>query len=74
MLQNEYSLANFGFDTAENEPLKVWGYVVWGSHPPNLGVNQPSKHLSGGGRAPEDVRRGERRSRDAYAAGGVDEV
>ena len=25
MLQNAYLLANFGFDTAENEPLKVWG-------------------------------------------------
>ena len=27
MLQNEYLLAKFGFDTAENEPLKVWGVI-----------------------------------------------
>ena len=25
MLKNEYLLAKIGFDTAENEPLKVWG-------------------------------------------------
>ena len=24
MLQNEYVLANIGFDTGENEPSKVW--------------------------------------------------
>ena len=27
MLQNEYLFAKFGFDTAENEPLKVWGLI-----------------------------------------------
>ena len=27
MLQNEYLVAKFGFDTAENEPLKVWGLI-----------------------------------------------
>ena len=26
-LSNEYFLAKFGFDTAENEPLEVWGKI-----------------------------------------------
>ena len=28
-LSNEYFLAKFGFDTAENGPSKVWRYGVW---------------------------------------------
>ena len=31
-LSNEYLVANFGFDTAENEPLKVWAPVVSTRH------------------------------------------
>ena len=31
MLQNEYLVANIGFDTAENEPLKVLGAVAVGA-------------------------------------------
>ena len=27
MLSNEYLVAKFGFDTEENEPLKVWGVI-----------------------------------------------
>ena len=27
MLSNEYLVAKFGFDTEENEPLKVWGVM-----------------------------------------------
>ena len=27
MLQNEYLLAKIGLDTAENEPLQVWGVI-----------------------------------------------
>ena len=26
-LSNEYLIAKIGFDTAENEPLKVWGLI-----------------------------------------------
>ena len=39
ILQDDYSLANVGFDTAENEPSKVWyegvtrcGYNAWIPH------------------------------------------
>ena len=28
MLQNEYLVAKIDFDTAENEPLKIWGELL----------------------------------------------
>ena len=33
-LSNEYLLAKFGFDTAENEPLKVWGVIQFNIQSP----------------------------------------
>ena len=36
----EYLIAKIGFDTAENEPLKVWGYGVWDMDPGIPGVNR----------------------------------
>ena len=33
-LSNEYLLAKFGFDTAENEPLEVWGKIQFNIHLP----------------------------------------
>ena len=39
-LSNEYLLAKIGVDTAENEPLEVWGKLQFNIHhlPPNLGM------------------------------------
>ena len=34
MLQNEPLVAIVAVHTAGNEPLKVWGYGVWGIDPP----------------------------------------
>ena len=33
-LSNEYLLAKIGVDTAENEPLEVWGKIQFNSHLP----------------------------------------
>ena len=33
-LSNEYLLANIGVDTAENEPLEVWGKFQFNIHSP----------------------------------------
>ena len=39
MLQNEYSLAKIGLDTAENELLKVWGSLKFQYRNSNLSRN-----------------------------------
>ena len=41
MLQNEYLLAEIGFDTAENELSKVRGFLIG-----NVGVMLASRHCS----------------------------
>ena len=40
-----YLLANFGFDTAENGPSRVWRYGVWTPQPP--GVDRRNQYRSG---------------------------
>ena len=32
MQQNEYLLAKIGVDTAENEPLQIWGVIQFNIH------------------------------------------
>ena len=32
MLKNEYLVAKIGVDTAENEPLQVWGVIQFNIH------------------------------------------
>ena len=32
MLKNEYLVAKIGLDTAENEPLQVWGVIQFNIH------------------------------------------
>ena len=39
-----YLLAKIGFDTAENEPLEVWGYGVGGIEPPTP-MGQPAQEI-----------------------------
>jgi len=38
-LSNEYLLAKIGVDTAENEPLEVWGKIFNIIHWVSLGIN-----------------------------------
>ena len=47
-LSNEYLLAKIGVDTAENEPLKVWGKIHFIIHSPPQGLRgalQPLRRL-----------------------------
>ena len=47
MLKNAPTLAIGGVDTAENEPLKVWGYGVCDiDSPPHSWVNRRNKYRS----------------------------
>ena len=40
MQQNEYLLAKIGVDTAENEPLQVWGMIQFNIHFTPSGVSR----------------------------------
>ena len=51
-LSNEYSLAKIGVDTAENEPLEVWGKIQFTIH-----FTPYALLLPGGGPAPSRVRK-----------------
>ena len=44
MLKNEYSLAKIGFDTAENEPSKVWPAEDTGILPEDTGMQGYNQH------------------------------
>ena len=58
MLQNEYLVAKFGFDTAENEPLKVWGLIQFNiqSCPHIFLVAGRGRRGVGGARQPSERR------------------
>ena len=53
-LSNEYLLAKIGVDTAENEPLEVWGKIQFIFHlPPYLPPSSPRQHVYSEPRPPQ---------------------
>ena len=48
-LSNEYLLAKIGVDTAENEPLEVWGKIQFIIHSPLQGHKDSVSALLGAG-------------------------
>ena len=72
MQQNEYLLAKIGVDTAENEPLQVWGVIQFNIHStPELAQFNRPIHRAKAQRCATSAAAAAARRRERGVSGGV---